>query len=103
MKKIKLYIFFLFIIINFETQADDFTFDEWKKELTKQNAMTSYTSGLDELYVIKGGKSLNVVDEGLTDELNGASKQKLTTAFKKMGRGKLKNRVILQKFIEKVA
>ena len=79
------------------------TFDEWKKELTKQNAMTSYTSGLDELYVIKGGKSLNVVDEGLTDELNGASKQKLTTAFKKMGRGKLKNRVILQKFIEKVA
>ena len=48
--------------------------------------MTSYTSGLDELYVIKGGKSLNVVDEGLTDELNGASKQKLTTAFKKMGR-----------------
>ena len=79
------------------------TFEEWKKELTKQNAMTSYTSGLDELYVIKGGKSLNVVDEGLTDELNGASKQKLTTAFKKMGRGKLKNRVILQKFIEKVA
>ena len=52
--------------------------------MTKQNAMTSYTSGLDELYVIKG-KSLNVVDEGLTDELNGASKQKLTTAFKKMG------------------
>ena len=47
--------------------------------------MTSYTSGLDELYVIKG-KSLNVVDEGLTDELNGASKQKLTTAFKKMGK-----------------
>ena len=46
-----------------------------KKELTKQNAMTSYTSGLDELYVIKGGKSLNVVDEGLTDELNGASKR----------------------------
>ena len=59
------------------------TFEE-EKELTKQNAMT-YTSGLDELYVIKGGKSLNVVDEGLTDELNGASKQKLTTAFKKMG------------------
>ncbi len=32
MKKIKLYIFFLFIIINFETHADDFTFDEWKKK-----------------------------------------------------------------------
>ena len=48
MKKIKLYIFFLFIIINFETQADDFTFDEWKKKF--------------KLIALERGVSLNTIE-----------------------------------------
>ncbi len=90
---------------DFTNREDDMSvsFDHFKKVLTKENATTSTKSGLDELYIIKGGKALEVVDEGLGDDMNGASKQKLTTAFKRMGRGKLKNRVILQKFIENVA
>ena len=48
MKKIKLYIFFLFIIINFETQADEFTFDEWKKKF--------------KLIALERGVSLNTIE-----------------------------------------
>ena len=48
MKKIKLYIFFLFIIVNFETQADDFTFDEWKKKF--------------KLIALERGVSLNTIE-----------------------------------------
>ena len=71
--------------------------------MTRENCSVSYASGLDELYIIKGGKNLEVEDEGLGEDLNGASKQKLTSAFKRMGKGKLQNRVILQKFIDMVA
>ena len=48
MKKIKLYIFFLFIIINFETQADDFTFDKCKKKF--------------KLIALERGVSLNTIE-----------------------------------------
>ena len=48
MKKIKLYIFFLFVIVNFETQADDFTFDEWKKKF--------------KLIALERGVSLNTIE-----------------------------------------
>ena len=48
MKKIKLYIFFLFIIINFETQADEFTFDEWKQKF--------------KLIALERGVSLNTIE-----------------------------------------
>ena len=57
---------------------------------------------MDELYILKGGKTLQINDEGLKVDDN-ASKGQLTTAFKKMTKGKLQNRVILSKFIDKVA
>ena len=48
MKKIKIYIFFLFIIINFKAQADDFTFNEWKKKF--------------KLIALERGVSLNTIE-----------------------------------------
>lgn len=75
---------------------------EFKKKLTKEKSIISYTSGLDELYIIKGGKTLQINDEGLKVDAN-PSRGQLTTAFKKMTKGKLQNRVILSKFIDKVA
>jgi len=77
-------------------------FDDWKKSFNRNKCDTSIISGLDELYIIKGGKALEVDDEGLDVEV-GASKQKLTTAFKKAAQGKLQNRAVLSKFIENIA
>jgi hypothetical protein len=77
-------------------------FDDWRKSFNKNKCDTSTVSGLDELYIIKGGKALEVDDEGLDVEV-GASKQKLTTAFKKAAQGKLQNRAVLSKFIENIA
>lgn len=76
--------------------------EEFKKFFNREKCAVSFTSGLDELYVLKGGKALQINDEGLDVEA-GASKGKLTSAFKKMTKGKLQNRVILSKFIEKIA
>lgn len=76
---------------------------EFKKLLTKEKAVVAYHSGMDELYIIKGGKALEINDEGLESVAKTASKAQITTAFKKMTRGKLQNRVVLQKFIEQIA
>lgn len=81
----------------------DFDFTNFKKAMTKEKAVVAYHSGMEEMYVIKGGKALEVNDEGLEGVTAEASKAQITTAFKKMARGKLQNRVILQKFIEKIA
>lgn len=76
---------------------------EFKRLLTKEKSVVAMHSGMDELYIIKGGKALQINDEGLDGVAKTASKAQITTAFKKMTKGKLQNRVILQKFIEKIA
>lgn len=76
---------------------------EFKSKFTKERYVVSKTSGLDELYIIKGGKALEIVREDLSGVDANASKGALTSAFKKMTKGKLQNRVILNKFIEKVS
>lgn len=76
--------------------------NEIKKTLNRDKSLVVTTSGMDELYIIKGGADLQLNDEGLQVDSN-ASKAKLTTAFKKMTKGKLQNRVVLGKFIEKIA
>lgn len=73
-----------------------------RKQWMKEKSIVATNSGLDELYILKGGKHLETSDEGLQVEA-GASKGALTSAFKKMNKGKLQNRVILSKFIDKIA
>ena len=59
--------------------------------------------GYDEYYVLPGGNSLAVENEGLDDELIGASKAKLKSAFGKSMKGKISSRQLLNKFVKLVA
>ena len=59
--------------------------------------------GYDEYYVLPGGNALAVENEGLDDELIGASKAKLKSAFGKSMKGKISSRQLLNKFVKLVA
>ena len=59
--------------------------------------------GYDEYYVLPGGNALAVENEGLDDELIGASKAKLKSAFGKSMKGKISSRPLLNKFVTLVA
>ena len=57
--------------------------------------------GYDIFFGLAGGDDLKLESEGLSDDLQGESKRKLTTAFKKHSKAKLQSRVFLTKFIDK--
>jgi hypothetical protein len=73
------------------------------KFLNKNNYLALDQLGYDEYYVLPGGNSLKVENETLDDELIGASKAKLKTAFGKMSKGKVSSRQLLNKFVKMVA
>ena len=58
--------------------------------------------GWSELYLIKGGKDLNVEESVLTVKED-AKKGEIKRAFSKFNKGKLKNRLLLSKFVDMVA
>ena len=58
--------------------------------------------GWSELYLIKGGKDLNV-EEAIFETKEDAKKGEIKRAFSKFNKGKLKNRVLLSKFVDMVA
>ena len=96
---------------------DDFIL--YKKELLKEidKKLASYKTqdinknkylaitqlGYDEYYVLPGGNSLEVENETLSDDLVGAGKAKLKSAFGKMQKGKISSRQLLNKFVSLVA
>ena len=59
--------------------------------------------GYDEYYILPGGKALATENETLDDELVGASKAKLKSAFGKISKGKISSRQLLNKFVALVA
>jgi hypothetical protein len=62
------------------------------------------TANWDSYYLIPGGSSLTITDDGiLSDDLIGAKKGQLKKAFSKAASGKLKNRVILREFVDLIA
>ena len=71
--------------------------------LNKNNYLALDQLGYDEYYVLPGGNSLKVENETLDDELIGASKAKLKSAFGKMSKGKVSSRQLLNKFVKLVA
>ena len=85
--------------------------DEWDmtkvmplvKFINKNKYLALTQCGYDEYYVLPGGNALAVENEGLGDELVGASKAKLKTAFGKSMKGKISSRPLLNKFIKLVA
>ena len=77
--------------------------DAAMKKLRKEKVLVIEHKGYDEYYILPGGASLEVENETLSDDLVGASKGKLKTAFGKMQKGKIGSRVLLNKFTKLIA
>jgi hypothetical protein len=82
--------------------------EEMRDMLRKVNkekfyAVTGEVTGYDEYYILAGGKSLTPENDTLGDELAGATKAKLKTAFGKMQKSKIGSRVLLNRFVKMVA
>ena len=72
------------------------------KFINKNKYLAITQCGYDEYYVLPGGNNLCVESVGLSDDLIGASKAKLKTAFGKSMKGKIVSRPLLNKFIKLV-
>jgi len=72
-------------------------------DLKKNNVFVSKSKGYDEYYILPGAAQLNVEEFEMSDELVGASKAKLKTAFAKSSAGRISSRPLLNKFIAMVA
>ena len=71
----------------------------WRKE---GHIIGENYGGWTELYLIRGGKNLDVKETNL-DVNTGAKKGEIKRAFAKMNKNKLKNRLLLSKFVDMVA
>ena len=73
------------------------------KFINKNKYLAISQLGYDEYYVLPGGNNLKTENETLDDELIGAGKAKLKSAFGKMAKGKISSRQVLNKFVSLVA
>jgi hypothetical protein len=73
------------------------------KKINKEKYLAVTSAGYDEYYILPGGNSLMVENSGLSDDLVGASKAKLKSAFGKSMKGKIESRQLLNKFVKLVA
>ena len=73
------------------------------KFLNKNKYLAIKQLGYDEYYILPGGSDLKPENETLDDDLVGASKAKLKSAFGKMSKGKISSRQLLNKFVTMVA
>ena len=76
---------------------------ELVKKINKEKFLAVDSIGYDEYYILPGGNSLEVENDGLSDELIGASKAKLKTAFGKSMKSKIESRALLNRFVKLVA
>ena len=72
-----------------------------KDSFRKNKFIISTKNGYDEQYFIKGSKDLEINTEGF--QIDVKKKTSLVAAFKKYSKNKVMSRVLLNKFIEKVA
>ena len=78
--------------------------EELKLKWRKEKFLVNTENGYDELYIIQGGSNLSTESTDFLENLdNDASKSVIRKAFARNQKGKLENRVILEKFIEQVA
>jgi len=75
---------------------------EQVKFINKNKYLVIDSKGYDEMYVLPA-KGMEVSNEGLSDDLVGASKAKLKSAFGKSMKGKVESRQLLNKFVKLVA
>jgi len=71
--------------------------------MRKDKVVVLDSKGYDQYYILPGGGGLTVENDGLDDDLAGASKAKLKTAFAKSNKGRIQSRVLLNKFVGMVA
>ena len=71
------------------------------RELKKNNVFMAPSKGYDSYFILPG--SMKTEDYEMSDELVGASKAKLKTAFGKSTAGRISSRPLLNKFVEMVA
>ena len=76
--------------------------DDLWKQYSKEGFITMNAVGYDECYLIRKS-SLMIVDSKIDDELQGATKGRLRTAFKKSMVGSKKSRKMLNDLVAKVA
>jgi hypothetical protein len=75
---------------------------EQVKFINKNKFLAIDSKGYDEMYVLPT-RGMEVSNEGLSDDLVGASKAKLKTAFGKSMKSKVDSRQLLNKFVKLVA
>jgi hypothetical protein len=75
---------------------------EQVRVMNKDKFLAIESKGYDEMYVLPS-KGMMVENDGLSDDLVGASKAKLKTAFGKSMKSKIDSRVLLNKFVKLVA
>tara|TARA_B100001250_G_scaffold412717_1_gene444659 strand:- start:696 stop:3089 length:2394 start_codon:yes stop_codon:yes gene_type:complete len=73
------------------------------KTLKKDNVLAVKEKGFDEYYILPGAGQLEVENFELGEDLVGASKAKLKSAFSKSANGRISSRPLLNKFISMVA
>jgi len=73
-----------------------------RKTLRKDKVLVSETQGYDEYYFVAGGSSLKI-DDGELDVNGDMTRGKMAKGFTNYMRGKVVNRVLLNKFVDQVA
>ena len=74
-----------------------------KRTMRKDKVVILDSKGYDQYYILPGGQQLSVDNEGLSDDLVGASKSKLKSAVAKSNKNRIQSRVLLNKFVGMVA
>jgi len=88
---------------SFSTHVDFDSVDRAMAQMRKNKVVVLESNGYDQYYILPGGQGLAVENDGLDDNLAGASKAKLKTAFAKSNKGRIQSRVLLNKFVALVA
>ena len=79
-------------------------YEEIMSSWRKEKCIVTQMDGYDNLYIIKDGADLQIDSTSELDKVDaGSKKSAIRNAFRKMNRKKLRNRVVLNKFIEQVA
>jgi hypothetical protein len=84
-------------------QDGNLTTDMAMAKMRKDKVVMLDSKGYDQYFILPGGDGLAVENDGLDDDLTGASKAKLKTAFAKSNKGRIQSRVLLNKFVALVA
>jgi hypothetical protein len=90
------------VLYNLQNNLDKDAIMEQVRFMNKNKFLAIDSKGYDEMYVLPS-KGMMAENDGLSDDLVGASKAKLKTAFGKSMKSKIDSRVLLNKFVKLVA